>query len=157
MNQEDLVLEFEVPIEPCLSNQMYRAVSAKSTKRKSGYWAVLARTDTLKAYQYAMKEALNEILPPEKIEPFVKLFRTGAFDIKVESKHYFYYKRYYDLDVSNLIKAHEDCIVKHLGIDDSNTVRYEVEKVPVLTNDWLVKTRMELVKRNALVSTLKQG
>lgn len=158
MDSSKLVLDFEVPIEPCFSNHMYRAVSAKSSKRKSGYWAIMARTDGLKSYQYQMSEALKEILPPEKIKNFVLAFSTGAFDVKVESKHYMYYKRFYEMDASNLIKAHEDCIAKHLGIDDSCTVRYEVEKIPTIAdNGWLVKTHMELVPRSPLVSTIKRS
>lgn len=152
MNEKDLVLEFESSIKPTLSNHMYRAVSAKSSKRKSGYWAVLARTDGLKWYQGVMAEELKTTLPPEKVERFKYLFDTGVYDIEVSTTHYVYYKDYYEFDASNLIKAHEDCVAKHLGIDDSKTCSYFVKKVPTEFKDvWKAVTVMKLVPKHPLL------
>lgn len=139
------ILEFEVPYEPVFTNKMYRAVSAKSSKRNSGYWAVMARTDALKNYQYLMKTELPKLIPEDKLKLFVDTYNTGKYDIQVESVHYFNYKRFYEVDVSNLIKSYEDCIVKFIGIDDSRTTRYIVEKIPTDRNDWIIKTTMKLV------------
>lgn len=151
VSEEDLVLEFEVPIEPCFTNAMYMGVLCKTEKRKSGYWATTARTPQLKRYQSAMKDYLPTCIPEDKVKKFKYAFDTGVYDIEVVSTHYIYYKRFYDMDASNLIKAHEDCVSKFLGIDDSFTSKYTSEKVPTeVDNGWLVKTRMVLVKRHPI-------
>ena len=156
MDEANLVLEFVSYIEVCFSNQMYRAVSAKSSKRKSGYWAVEARTDRLKNYQKSMEDELPKIIDADKLKKFKYAYDTGVYDIQVESVHKVYYKRFYDFDASNLIKAHEDCVAKYIGIDDSRTSKYICEKVPTeVDNGWEVHTTMKLVPRNPLCVRMK--
>ena len=145
VSEEELVIEFEVPVEPTLANDMYKAV-----KSKRNGWAVMAKSNGFIKYQKHMESVLPEILPEEKIARFRYLFSTGVYDIKVESIHYVPYERFYNFDASNLIKAYEDCIARHLKIDDSFTSRYEVEKIPTVSQGWLIKTRMQLVPRNPL-------
>ena len=145
-------IEFEVDLEPCFSNEMYRAV-----KSKAKGWAVTAKTNKLIKYQRAMRELLPQAINPDEAAAFKYAFDTGIYDIQVESIHYIHYKRFYDMDASNLIKAHEDCVAKFLGIDDKYTSKYIVEKVPTEVDiGWKVHTKMTLVKKNPITEAINR-
>lgn len=150
MNDLNLSIEFDINgIEPVLANRMYFAVPKK--KRDGKYWATIASSWYLKNYQKIMKEVLKDALPDEVTKDFRYYFSTGVYDIEVVTTHYVPKKKFYESDVSNMIKSYEDCIATHLGIDDSRTRKYTVEKVPILSDEWKIHTTMILVEKNPIM------
>lgn len=136
-------LEFTVEGEPILTNNMYKAY-----KSKARGWAVLGKSNDLIKYQRKMRnEVLPQVLPESVIRDFIDEFNKGLYDIEVISIHYVPSNDFYKFDVSNLIKAYEDCIARHLGIDDVYTSEYTVKKVRSNESIWKIHTIMKLVEK----------
>lgn len=140
---KEYILDFEIFEKPVFTNHMYRAV-----KSKANGWAVLGKTNDLIKYQRRMrKEILPEVLPDDKIKEFISEFSKNLYDIEVETVYEVPQNSMYEFDASNLIKAYEDCIARHLGIDDCYTTKYTIEKRPSENNQWYAHTIMKLVPR----------
>lgn len=133
-------------IKPISTNEMYFSVPKKCTKyKKNGEkytfnWATHARTPKMKNYQLAMGLVLNREISNKDVLEIKEIVGKNNINnriIKLRISHITNQSNYNDYDVSNTIKAFEDCLVKRIGIDDRYTGSVEVEKlVNNAMNTW---------------------
>lgn len=149
MTMSEIKLEITSHLKPVQTNRMYWAAINRSGPKVFAY---LTKTEPLKKYQKDMAIELKETVDPEVLDKFKNEFNKGLYTVKVNTFCYFYRNEYFSLDVSNLIKAYEDCISEFVQIDDSATSSYCIEKIPTdIKKEWTIHTVMELVKRDPLV------
>lgn len=99
-------------------------------KTKSGKWtSYTCKSPALKNFQKFYEKKFNEIIPDDDIEFFKKEIESHplkglvlSIDVGLPLKELF------EHDVSNFIKAFEDCLSTRLGIDDSKNLEVRIRK-----------------------------
>jgi hypothetical protein len=142
-------------IPPVLTNDMYFSVPKKVNKvRKDGtpyqkWMATTAATPALKKYQLTMEELLSTIIDEQSQLHFYELFhkRTNKdYGVILRIDHYVPENKIFDFDLSNTIKAFEDCLVRRLKVDDKYTITLITTKSINMcpANNWIIHTEYSI-------------
>lgn len=126
-------------IHPVSTNDMYFHNPMKSKKNPNRMTTIAIRTPELKAYQSAMAEALIDLYPEDVLHEFKSsVVKHGSIGISLVIVFMMPADHYWSSDASNYIKALEDTIVKHSGIDDVHHVVITIAKGLSDDDDWHV-------------------
>lgn len=118
-------------------------------KTKSGrYTSYVCKSPYLKEVQSYYSEKLKELISDEEVETLKKEVVKYDVGVCLEIFVGLPRKEFYEYDVSNFIKALEDCIVSRVKIDDSHN--FKVSIIKSVTNplgdedeeNWRLKVRI---------------
>lgn len=115
-------------------------------KTKNGrYVSYFAKSSYLKEVQSYFDEVLKEKIKDKDVEILVE--ETSSQDLPgvlLEMTLGLPRKDFYEYDLSNFIKAVEDCLTRRTGIDDNRNVELNVKKVIYETDrdDWKLFIRI---------------
>lgn len=136
------------------NNDMYFYMPMKSKRRPGSMTTHAIRTPALKNFQNVMSEKLRELIPDSFLKLCYDVVSKGYYGLGIRSYYYMPKSNYNISDVSNYIKAYEDCIVsrtkqsKGFIIDDKKHLEYYSKKICNLGDKWKVQTFIELVEKD---------
>lgn len=136
------------------TNDMYFHMPMKSKKRQGRLTTYTIKTPALKEFQKIISDKLKELIPDEFLKSYYEIVSTGYYGLKILSYYYMPLKNYKVSDVSNYIKAYEDCLVartkmtKGFVIDDSKNIEYHSKKICSLGDKWKVQTFIKIVEKD---------
>lgn len=129
MNEVSIEFEIEDPMLISVNDQYMHPVR----KTKSGkYYSYFAPTPYLKKLKSYYEEMLSQKISDSDIEDIKNVINSyegkkeGGIDLSIELGLPLEDVRNHD--ISNFIKALEDCIVKRTGIDDSRNYKVSIEE-----------------------------
>lgn len=108
-------------------------------KCKDGrYRSYVVKAPYLKEVQEYYKEVLPELIPDEIVKEIQsEINKTSNYGLSLEFMVGIPEKEFYDHDISNFIKALEDCIFTYLGVDDCYDTRVVASKRKCKdSSDW---------------------
>lgn len=141
---KEVVIEFEIKNPKLISiNEQYIHPVRKA---KSGrYYSYFAKSDYLKEVQAYYKEVLKDKIPDDKIKllsGFVDCDKSNGISLTIEVGMPLRDIR--DNDISNYIKALEDCIVTRTKIDDSRDYEIVAKKSRYESEDFHMMVKITM-------------
>ena len=133
-------IEFEIERPELISINDQYMHPVRKTKRGS-YVSYFAPSPVLKKTQAFYKEILQEKIPQEFIDQVKELVNDKSCGINFMMEVGLPESELRECDISNFIKAVEDCIVTRTGIDDSRHYTVSAKKSIYDTEDksWILK------------------
>lgn len=137
---EQLGIEFEIenPKMISINEQYLHPVKKTKTGRYVSYFCA---SPLLKELQEFYKEILQEKIPDSFVEQLKQIIIDKSDGISLELEIGMPESEILEWDISNFVKAIEDCIVKRMGIDD-NRHYYVTAKKTIYeseTKAWILK------------------
>lgn len=127
MSYENVSINFEIDDAKLISVNDQYMHPVRKTKR-GRYVSYFAPSPYLKTVQAFYKEVLEEKITDEYIEMFNSALKDKSRGIKLEIIVGTPPEEFNRSDVSNFIKALEDCIVNRTKIDDSRNFEVSIKK-----------------------------
>lgn len=118
-------------------------------KTKSGrYTSYVCKSPYLKEVQSYYVDVLKKCISDEAVESLSKEVERFSSGLELEIVLGLPRKDFYEYDVSNFIKALEDCIVVRTGVDDSCNFKVSILKQLYLSenDDWRMKVKISPIK-----------
>lgn len=150
---EDIVIEFEIDHAKVISvNDQYIHPVRKSNNGK--HYSYFAPSNELAEVQEFYSEKLKEFTNEEQLKALRDLVEQSDKKVGlsveiiwgVPGVSYRRKKNFFQMDATNYIKAFEDCLSRHLGIDDSCNYKVICEKQVYTPEDgeyrWIVHARV---------------
>ena len=150
---EEITIEFEIDHAKVVSvNDQYIHPVKKTNNGK--YYSYFAPSYELKEMQEFYEKKLKEVTTEEQLKALHDIVEQSDKKIGlsleiiwgVPSVSYRRKKNFFQMDATNYIKAFEDCLSRHIGIDDSCNYKVSCEKKVYTPEDgkyrWIVHTRI---------------
>lgn len=114
-------------------------------KTKSGrYMSYVCKSESLKKLQKFYEEVLSSEISDEDILALKEQLNSlPNLGIKLILKVGTPSKEIFEHDVSNYVKAIEDCLVKRIGVDDSHNTELHIEKQ--FSEEWKLQIVISVV------------
>lgn len=152
MFEFSFVIEFDSMVS---TNDAYFHVAykKKGTNRLTTH---AVKTQELKDFQSTCEEKFKELIPDDIIQELKDNFNPITQELQLTSMYYMPLSNYKNSDVSNYIKAYEDCISTRLkgssrkkgSLDDKNINRHYSCKKFSNTNKWRVESTISVMPRD---------
>lgn len=135
-------------IKPTSSNELYMAVA-----RRRHVGAYLTKRPEYRKFEADMAEALSKRISEEEINLLKEELESNyKLSIRVELKIGMSETDFYRSDVSNMIKATEDCIKNHIKVDDTRNTIILSEKYILRSStdidDWQLDIKLSTVEND---------
>lgn len=155
---DDYPMTFTLILDKMVStNDMYFYVAYKS--RKSGRMSTHAvKTQELKDFQEHMYKVLSEVIDYTIVQHYKDAISSGMYGLHIHTVVHMPHNNYISSDVSNYIKAYEDCISsvmkrscatkRNNPLDDKNNLSYYTDKLCSKDDKWHVTTQINLKVRD---------
>lgn len=150
---EEITIEFEIDHAKVISvNDQYIHPVKKTNNGK--YYSYFAPSYELKEMQEFYEKKLKEVTTEEQLKALRDIVEQSDKKIGlsleiiwgVPSVSYRRKKNFFQMDATNYIKAFEDCLSGHIGIDDSCNYKVSCEKRVYTPEDgeyrWIVHARI---------------
>lgn len=138
------------------TNDMYFHVPMKSKRRQGKMTTHAVKTQELKDLQAICSDKLSELIPDSFINLCKDYLDKKFYGLRITSYYHMPKSNYEGSDVSNYVKAYEDCISvrlrgprnKNKVLDDKNNLEYHAIKLCGKDDLWHVNTIIEIVPRD---------
>lgn len=138
-----MVITFEIKSPKLISvNEQYMHPVRKCNDGR--YRSYVCKAPYLKEVQEFYKEILENVLTEKDVKEFKgAVGKDTSTGLKLGLQVGMPMSEIYEHDISNLIKAVEDCIAKRLKIDDKHNFEVAICKQVVPENEWYLKVAIE--------------
>lgn len=141
------------------TNDMYFYVPYMKGNRKTTH---AVKTQALKDLQKICEEKLSELIPDSFINLCREYLDKRFYGLRIISYYYMPKSNYESSDVSNYVKAYEDCIStrlkgpckKNKSLDDKNNLEYHAIKYCGKDDLWHIHTEISIVPRDKYYRSL---
>lgn len=131
------IIYFAVKDPRLVSNNDMYMHPVRKTKRGT-YVSYFCKSPSLKELSQFYEEVLSTLILEESIE-FLKKEVSDGKGINLKLEIGMPRNELYEHDVSNYIKAIEDCITNRTGVDDRYNLTVSISKSIILSTDWVLK------------------
>lgn len=117
-------------------------------KTKNGrYISYTCKSPSLKTFQDFYKEVLEDKISDQDVSQVnSEISESDKRGIDLSLEIGLPFKEIKDHDVSNFIKALEDCIASRLGVDDSKNLSVSIKKSILEDPDWRLRVKISVVE-----------